>query len=45
MKKELLKKNMKAYRSYLRWVNKPFYIYTGMNEYGMHVLTRDRTHF
>jgi hypothetical protein len=45
MKKELLKKNLKAYRAYLRWVSRAIYTYNGLNEMGMHVMTRDRIHF
>jgi len=47
MKKELLKKNLNAYRSYLRWLKQAYYTYEGIvvSESGMHVLTRDRSHF
>lgn len=44
MKKEALKKNFSAYRSYLRWLRQACYSYW-MRDDGMVILTRDRSHF
>ena len=45
MKKELLKKNIKAYRSYLRWLEQACFAVIDFNLAGMPILRRARSHF